>query len=91
MRCHDDNIFSSPSFMRPSSWMVIFNFATLGVIKYGLGAYHTPPPPQVCVFIIENLSEEMQLMSKLNARVGPAVFPQAIKGAKSHGLQLVTK
>ena len=37
---------------------VILVFAALGVIKYWLGANHTPPPPQVCAFIIEDLSEE---------------------------------
>ena len=36
---------------------VILVFAALGVIKYGLGANHMPPPLQVCVFI-EDLSEE---------------------------------
>ena len=39
-------------------YKVILVFAALGVIKYGLGANHMPPPPQVCVFIIEDLREE---------------------------------
>ena len=39
----------------------IFIFAALGVIKYGLGANHMPPPPQVCVFI-EDLREEKHIV-----------------------------
>ena len=33
----------------PDSYLV---FAALGVIKCGLGASHTPPPPQVSVFTV---------------------------------------
>ena len=42
----------------PLPGRIILVFAALGVIKYGLGANHMPPPPQVCMFIIEELSEE---------------------------------
>ena len=51
---------------------VILVFAALGVIKYGLGANHMPPPPQVCVFI-EDLSDEIRVVHVL----GDSLFCQS--------------